>query len=149
MTRFQAIQHDGRWLTVIGVVWIGLAAVVLWPASWWLKVDSFTVLDANLGTPPTVIVDRTIRREFRGQWVVTIMRQGSHGFYTYCTARGENDYRPGTALPDVVDLDWWTAPKRCKLHVGTYYVRTLWTIYPPSLPAKTVRVQSNEFRVSE
>lgn len=147
MTRVQAVRADGHWLATIGIAWVLLVTVALWPASWWFSVNGLTVLDAKPGVSPVVVIDRVIHRDFRAQWVVTVMRQGANGFYTYCTARGENDYRPDAALPDVVDLDWWTTPKRCKLQVGTYYVKTLWTIHVPGLPAKEVRVQSNVFRV--
>lgn len=148
MTHAQAIWNDGRWLFFIGAIWLALAVVVLWPASWWFSVESLTVLDADQGNSPVVILDRTIRREFHGQWVVTVMRQGTNGFYTHCTAGGENDYRPDAALPDVVDLDWWMTPTRCSLPPGLYYVKTLWTINRPGLPAKEVRVQSNVFKVT-
>ena len=149
MSRAAAIRHDGKWLATIGTLWLLAVATAGWPASWWLRVDSLTVLDARPGVAPTIIVDRTIRRDFRADWVVTVMRQGAQGFYSFCSARGENDYRPDAVLPDVVDLDWWTGPSRCSLPVGTYFLRTLWTIHPPGLPAKEVRAQSNVFRVRE
>ena len=136
-------------MATIAVLWLGFSAIAFWPASWWLRIDNLTILDGKVGVSPVVVVDRTIRREFRAQWVVTVLRQGRSGFYAFCTGRGENDYQPTTVLPDVVDLRWWTESERCDLPAGTYYVRTLWTIYPAGLPAKTIRAQSNVFRISE
>lgn len=147
MTRSQAIHRDRRWLAVIVAAWLGVALAVMWPASWWFSVDHFEVKDTTAGTPPVMIVDRDIRRDFRGRWVVSVMREGNRGFYSYCTARGENDYRTDAGLPDVISLDWWTDPKKCRLAPGRYLIKTLWVIYPPGLPSKEVRVKSNVFTV--
>lgn len=117
-------------------------------ASLWFEVDDVYVADAAVGSVPVMKVDRTIHLPFRGRWTATVMRKGPLGFYTFCTANGENDYSPSSELPPVVDLNWWTWPTKCELPPGTYQLRTLWTIYPPLFPAKEIRSVSNEFTVS-
>lgn len=147
MTRLRAMHDDRKWLAAIAMAWFAVIAAAAWPAGWWFSVGEMRVLDTHAGVAPIVIVDRTIRRDFRGKWLVTVMREGAGGFYVHCTARGENDYRTDSALPVPVDLDWWTTPRRCVLPPGSYYLRTLWTIHPTWLPAKEVRTRSNVFRV--
>lgn len=138
-------------LVAVGLVlaWVSYQAV--WPnvapASYWFQVDRVEVLDAEALAPPPMIVERQIRRAFRATWVVTVMREGAKGFYTFCTARGENDYWPGNALPDVLNLDWWTWPHQCQLPAGRYVVNTVWTLNPVGYPAKEVRIRSNIFTV--
>lgn len=136
------------WVIGIASGWLLLLAPVLWPASWWFRVDRVFVHDAVAGSTPLMEVERAIVRPFRGRWIATIMRGGSRGFYAYCTARGQNDYRPDAMLPDTVDLNWWTWPVECKLPEGTYRLNTLWTIQSPLVPDKEVRITSNVFVIA-
>lgn len=134
------------WLGFIVTFFLGLLAFP--PPSFWFEVERVHVHDAVEGSTPLMEVDREIKRPFRGHWVATVMRKGKTGFYTFCMARGENDYSPDSHLPDVVDLNWWTWPTRCILPAGTYQLRTYWSIQPPLLPAKELRITSNVFQIT-
>jgi hypothetical protein len=141
------------WWPIIIVGWIWVTAWVLVhhysPGSWWLAVHRIEVKDSAVGRSPIMIVERTIRRPFYARWTVTVMRRGDAGFSTYCTAHGQNDYRPSNALPDRTDLDWWTWPTRCALPRGEYIVNALWRIEPQGYPVKEVRVSSNSFTITD
>lgn len=132
------------WLVYLSV-WPQLA-----PASHWFRIDRVEVSDGLAKEPPAMIVERQIRRPFRGNWIVSVMRQNEigGGFYTYCRAVGQNDYRPENILPENLTLDWWTWPQKCPLEPGIYYVNTLWTIEAPGCPPKEVRTTSNVFTMS-
>lgn len=140
-----------RWFVFV----VGCWAILFWfagfaqlvPASHWLRVDRVQVIDAEAMTPPPMIVERQIRREFRATWIVTVMRRNALGFHVFCTARGENDYRPENVLPEDLDLDWWTWPVQCRLPPGSYYVNTVWTLHPAGYPPKEVRSTSNIFEI--
>lgn len=138
-----------RWFVFVTGCWAALAWFAgyaqMMPASHWFRVDRVEVLDADALSIPPMIVERQIRRPFRATWVVTVMREGGGGFYTFCTARGENDYLPENTLPEDLNLDWWTWPHHCSLPAGRYYVNTAWTLYPAGYPPKEVRIRSNTF----
>ncbi|MCV0395497.1 MAG: hypothetical protein K5872_22375 [Rhizobiaceae bacterium] len=137
-----------NWLYIVIAGWATVIAMAAVPASWWFEVHRVHVHDGVALMPPVMEVERTIHYPFRGRWIVTVLRQRKDGrFYTYCTARGVNDYQPDNDLPEVVDLDWWTGWRKCPLPEGRYVVKTLWTIHPQVLPDKEVRVTSNVFEV--
>ncbi|WP_127524092.1 hypothetical protein [Mesorhizobium sp. Z1-4] len=152
-TMVQSVQYGARetwwrfvwFLAVFGSL---VAVLALPPASFWFDVERVHVHDAVEGSTPLMDVDRTIKRPFRGHWVATVMRKSGNGFYTFCTANGENDYSPEAQFPDIIDLNWWTWPTRCVLPVGTYQLRTLWTIEPAIFPTKELRITSNVFRIT-
>lgn len=138
------------WIAIIASGWLMLLAPVLWPASWWFRVDRVFVHDAVAGSTPMIDVERQIVRPFRGKWIATVQRRNAAGgFYAYCTARNNGDYRPDNALPDTVDLNWWTWPVECRLPIGTYRLNTLWTIQAPLFPDKEVRITSNVFTIAQ
>lgn len=87
----RAMIHHRIWVAIIASGWLLLLAPVMWPASWWFRVDRVFVHDAVTGSTPLMDVERAIVRPFRGRWIATVMRAGSRGFYSYCTARGQND----------------------------------------------------------
>ncbi|MCG6115127.1 MAG: hypothetical protein MEQ84_07995 [Mesorhizobium sp.] len=140
-----------RWFVFVTGCW----AILFWfagfaqlfPASHWFRVDRVEVMGAEAFTPPPMVVERQIRRPFRGEWIVTVMRRSAFGFHVHCTARGESDYRPENVLPEELTLDWWTWPTQCQLPPGSYYVNAIWTIHPPGYPAKEVRTTSNIFEM--
>ena len=147
-TARKAFAHtNGTFLKFLVIV----AATVLYlaypPASWVLEVNKVAVEDSRVGVTPIMRVDRIIHRDFEGEWTVTVMKKGERGFYAFCTARGANDYRTDSELPDDLDLDWWTWPTKCTLPAGTYRLKTLWVIHLPIFPDKEVRVLSNVFKV--
>lgn len=136
---------DRLWIVaiVLGWLWIG------WPAWFWFEVGRVHVHDAVVGEAPRMQVERTIRRPFHADWLVTVMRVEANGArVTHCTSLpGSNDYLPENALPPDLTLDWWFGPRRCRLSEGRYLVNTVWTIRPTWTLPRTVRAQSNVFEV--
>ncbi len=144
--------RDRHWGLALIAAWLLLISAPKWPhlmpASHWFEVRSVHVFDTFEGFPPKMAVDRTIHRPFQGDWIATVMRQESGGrFTTYCPAPGSSDYRPTASLPENLDLNWWTWPRKCDLPPGVYRINTLWVLNLPEDATKYVRVTSNEFKV--
>jgi hypothetical protein len=127
------------WGAIAGVVlalilWFVAAPTVLpafMTAEYYYQLRSVTVKDAYEGNSPRMIVDRTIRRQFRGRYEIQILR-AEGGEYVAFWACGEHKsswqtYRPEARLPEDLDLDWWMGipPNReCELPPGQYRVVT-------------------------
>ena len=137
----------GRMAFFAGLAWLtALAALHLWPASWWLEIDSVRVADGIEGRPVLMHVERTIHRDFAGTWGVTVRSLTAHGSMVACAASAVSDYRTGADLPGVLTLGWWTTGRCEALPPGTYLVQTTWQIHGSGLiPAKTVQATSNPF----
>ncbi len=156
MARQKIAKSHGWWTVIISLSWMSLAILFLWPASFWFDVRNVHVFDAVQGEEPLMQIDRVIKRNFRAAWTVTVLREqkdGSFTTYTPCTTGlTHNDYRVGNALPDRLGLDWWTwdddtFPVVCRPPPGRYKVNTVWVVTPDLLPRKTIRSQSNVFKV--
>lgn len=133
-------------------IWLAIWTTThLAPASWWLHVRYVQVGDVQTGHAVHLIVDREIRRDFYGQWSVTLRKSvGDHWEAIYC-GTGNSEYRTDAILPNPLTLEWW-ADSECPspLPPGRYQVATQWLIYPGGLwPPKQVRVLSNVFNVTE
>lgn len=137
----------GRMAFFAGLLWLSaLAAMHLWPASWWLEIDSVRVADGVSGQPVVMHVQRTIHRDFTGTWGVTIRALEESRMHIACAASAVTDYRIGSDLPDVVTLGWWTNGQCRTLPAGIYIVQTVWQIHGYGiLPAKTIQATSNPF----
>lgn len=136
----------------IGLAVLYIAAMSMWssalPPSYWMRVRSVHVLDTVVGTSPVMQVDRSVYRPVHALWVVTVYRKQANGLFArYCLAKGWHDYDENESTPDVLDLDWWTAPTRCDLPVGEYQVKTSWYLKPTGHYGKEVHSRSNEFKV--
>lgn len=145
-----------RWTYFLIAGWIVLLSVSevarLLPTSRWFEIRKISVLDAQFGACPEMIIGRTIKRPFHANWVVTIMRRNaSGGFSTYRTFPGENDYRPENELPDPSDdppdLCWWTWQDDLVLPPGQYRVHTLYTLNLTPGGTREIRRLSNVFTV--
>lgn len=132
-----------------GIILLAAFAIMqAWPASFWLDVRSVRVFDSNAGTPSLMAVDRTIKRDFRGEWVASIRRLENGGWVQYCTAKGSANYSEDSKFPDPLTLQWWTYPDCNPLPHGKYVMRTSWVIYGANfLPDKLVQADSNIFEV--
>lgn len=120
----------------------------VWPASFWLEVRSIRVFDANVGDTPIMAVDRTIRRDFRGEWIASIRKLESGGWTSYCTAKGSTNYEANSVYPDPLTLKWWTHPDCHPLPPGKYAMRTSWAIKGVGpIPDKEVTADSNIFEI--
>ena len=150
MTKFHIT--DRLWLLILFAIWTPIITVTLWPPSWWFVVRSMTVMDAPVGESPKFELDRTIHRDFFGEWQASVKRKGpGGGFHTVprCNSTGDHDYLTTTSLPppDKRDLNWWLFPVKCELLPGEYRLDTVWTIHPNNFPSKQVRVNSNIFTI--
>lgn len=116
------------------------------PNSYWFEVAHVQIMDSTVGITPKMIVARSVIRPFRGRWIVTIkkVQDETSSYYKECSSVGENDYRPETALPSNLDLNWWTFPVHCDLQAGTYIVDTSWKFHVLFFE-RTVRAVSNVF----
>jgi len=127
---------------------VGVAVMHSWPASFWLDVRTVRVFDSKVGEPVLMAVDRTISRDFRGEWLVSIRKLGYGGWVQFCSARGKTNYSADSHLPDPLTLRWWSYPECNPLPPGKYVMRTTWTIHGASfLPEKDVTADSNIFEV--
>ena len=125
-----------------------LLPLQLWPASWWLDVRSVNIRSAPVGEPLLMMVERTVKRDFRGSWNVTLRRWDGNGWVTWCNATGRTNYRNEATLPKNLALQWWTDGACHPLPVGRYKTSTSWSIESPSfMPNKTTVAESNVFEV--
>ena len=137
----------GRMAFLLGLLWLSaLAAMHLWPASWWLEIASVRVADGIDVKPVLMHVERTIHRDFTGTWGVSVRSLTNHGSSVACAASAVSSYRIDADLPGVLTLGWWTNGRCETLPAGTYLVQTTWQIHSSGiLPAKTVQATSNPF----
>jgi hypothetical protein len=141
-----------RWTATIIIGW---GALLGWstihsnlPASWWFVAGEVRVYDARSDECPAMDFHRDFRRDFHADWVVTVMRQRSDGrFATFRTFPGENDYRPGNELPEVLDLCWWTDVADLRLPDGIYRVYTLWRLHVDG-GVREIRRTSRPFQIT-
>jgi len=133
-----------------GVLLLLAALVVqILPASWWLKVESVRVEDSRVGNPVIMAVNRTIERDFSGEWLSSLRRLQDGRWVSYCTASGATNYQTDSSLPDPLTLQWWTHPDCHPIDEGKYIMRTTWRIKGMGwLPDKEVRATSNIFVVN-
>ena len=143
MARVNAWMHS--WPAfVLSAVWLSVLGVAhLWPASYWFDVRSVYV-----GADLSMVVDRTIKRPFRGEWLTSV-RRWEGGWVLACVARGSSYYKQDAKLPAKLDLAWWTDGGCSTLPQGKYMLTTTWTITGLGLlPDKVVSVDSLPFEVN-
>lgn len=125
------------------------AVTILWPSSWWLEVESVIAFDTPEGEEVLMEVERTIHRDFTGEWAVAVRRAENGGWTVWCTANGANWYSKDAALPNPLTLRWWTNGQCETPPPGKYLISTVWTIRGAGgLPDKFVDTTSNVFRVA-
>ena len=139
----------GRVAFVLSVMWIALLVLIqLWPASWWMDVQSVHVKDTKAGDPVVMHVQREIHRDFSGTWGVSVRVMDAGKGYIVCSASAVSGYKEGADLPDTLTLSWWTNGHCNTLPVGVYLVQTVWQVHGSGiLPAKTINATSNLFKV--
>lgn len=139
----------GKLAFALSVLWISALAVVhMWPASWWMDVQSVRVADTRAGEPILMHVEREIHRDFSVTWGVSVrVMDAGHG-YVICSESTVSGYLQGADLPDTLTLSWWTNGQCSTLPVGVYIVQTVWQVHGNGiLPAKTITATSNLFKV--
>lgn len=140
-----------RTVLAVCVGWLlTLAITHLWPASYWLEVNSVRVADSQANQPVVMYIDRKIHRDFVGVWGVTVRSIQDTGVHIACASSALSDYKEGAELPEVVTLGWWTNGKCETLPVGVYIVQTTWQIQSNGFfPTKVVTQTSNPFKIIE
>jgi hypothetical protein len=114
------------------------------------EISRFEVRDAAPYTAPMMEYDRTIHRDFRGNWGVYIWRLEGAEWSSYCEATGgPRPYRADASLPAQRDLEWLTdGDARCyRLPVGIYKATLHIDINPGGFWARDVTVESPAFEV--
>ena len=125
-----------------------LLPIQLWPPSFWLDIHSVVVSSVKVGNPVTMVVEREIKRPFRGAWNVTVRQWDGSGWVTYCNANGASNYRPDARFPKDLSLQWWTDGQCHPVPQGRYKITTTWIIRDIQwMPDKTVTADSNIFEV--
>jgi len=139
-------QKAMNWgLGSFAILWLG---VTFWPVSFWFSVDHVTVSDAAVGETPAMSVSRTINRPFNATWRVELERQTSRGGFIFITkASGDNRYSLDSALPENLDLDWWTYPKTFRPSPGRYRIETCWNLAVAGTSHKPLCIHSNVFTI--
>lgn len=126
------------------------------PMSRYYELRSVTIANTTDGVSPSMIVDRTIHRPFRGRYEIVIMRAEGSQFVTWweCGSHesGWRPYRTDASLPERLDLDWWMGipPNReCPLPPGKWKILT--TVYArgPLGAELSATTESNVFQVGE
>lgn len=160
MVRAWLRDCSSAWGTGLAVAllafFVGAPAVTPWfvPMSHYYELRSVTIADTEVGVSPKVIVDRVIKRDFRGRFEVEISRAEGSEFVAWweCGAHGSDWrwYRDEASLPAGLDLDWWMGipPNRaCTFPPGTYKVST--TVYAkgPFGAELSTTTESNVFKV--
>lgn len=144
------------WMVLLATCWAALLIVSVvqrtLPAGFWFTASAPQVEDARFGECPRFSWDREIHRNFRGEWVATLMRRGSGGsFYSFASYSGETDYQPDAELPGEAsrDLSWWLLinPRECDWPAGEYRLHTVWAIYPDGGGKRVLRRTSPPFRI--
>jgi len=118
------------------------------PVTAWFEVRRVTVSDTVVGKDPTLIVDRTVKHPFYGEWIVAVRKLMPDGFVTICYGTGAGTYRIDVIVPQPYSLERW-AGKKCLLGEGQYRVDTRWVIEAPGYPPKEFTNISNLFKVEE
>ena len=140
------------WTAGICAGWVALPALgvvnALRPSSDWFVVTRVAVADTVVGVPPSMHVEREIKRDFWGEWTVSVRRLDDGSFDATCLATGRANYRAGAIYPKTFDLDRWTRPARCELPPGKYIVETAWKIdLADGFNDKFLKIDSNAFEV--
>ena len=135
-------------VSAFGVVYL---AMVLTPGARWYHADILYVHDPEVGQPIEVEYSGGPHLPFTGAYSVTI-RRVSTGELICDPTSGAIEYKPGTARPDPLFMDWWANnDDRCiALQEGTYQMGTCWQVLDPFfgiVPPKTQCVTSNPFRI--
>lgn len=140
------------WLYAYRLIpWVVMALLIppqVWPTSWWIDVRSVVVSDSKIGEPAKMVVERKVKRAFRGAWNATVMQWDGSGWVTHCNASGTSNYRADARFPVPLTMQWWTDAQCHLLPAGRYKITTTWRVLDlPLMPDKIVSVDSNVFEV--
>lgn len=119
------------------------------PAAAWFEINEIYIPDFRVGEDPQIIYDRSILEWFLGFWIVDVQRKQANGMWaTICTGNGTSEYEPSEVIENNrVTLEWFLG-RPCPLSVGTYRLKSTWSLSRPGWQPKTVFHTSNEFTIS-
>jgi len=143
---------------VLGMIFVFVVlpyvAPFLWPISRYYDLRSVTIRDAVEGTSPAMIVDRTIKRDFRGRYEVQILKVEGSELVAFWGCGDHvsrwRTYRADASLPADLNLDWWLdiPPNReCELRPGQYRIVTTVFVQTPFKGEVSLERQSNLFTI--
>lgn len=140
---------SGRWALSAMLVWLAIYGYLNFiPASWWMNVESVMVppvVSAQKSVP--IVVQRTIKQDFTGQWVVNVRKLQGTDWINYCAGAGESNYSKDLPSSLSVDLEWWSGHGCKTLSPGTYRIVTSWRINPKYNVERWLSIDSNVFNV--
>ena len=117
---------------ILALGYIGLSLIPT--SALWFDPSTPVFADAEEGTAPAMLYERTIHDEMIIAYVV-VARPVGNGTEVFC--EGDNGagfpYKPGSGPIVGKDLVWWASgDERCRdLAAGSYEVTTTWTINQP------------------
>jgi hypothetical protein len=119
------------------------------PTQIWFSVANVQVDDAIVGMAPKMDVDRVINRTFTGSWRVELERKVAGGFEFADSAQSEGqfEYDVDNVLPENLDFDWWTWPKKLRPAPGFYRIETCWALHFVLIADRQLCVKSNVFEI--
>ena len=124
------------------------AAVLWWPAEYWMEVRKVHIDDGRESAKLNIIVDRTISRPVNMSWLITIRQWTDGDWENVCSMRSFASFIKSQRLPRGLTLGRWTGGVCHPLVPGRYIMNTTWTILLPGLPDRVVSVDSNVFEVT-
>jgi hypothetical protein len=149
--RMRPLHTDERFgvaIALLVALWVGFYFAT--PAALWFTVRNLDVHDAARWQDVTVDLDRTIHRDFTGEWLAKVRRKEPQGWVTYATTpRTRLRYQDDSQLPIPITLEWllWTEPRAYELPCGTYDLTITWTVNAASMMFKRDLERSSEFKI--
>lgn len=120
------------------------------PVSNWYELRALHVEDARVGEPIIIHIDRTIHKEFIGEFDVIVRRLVPDGWESVCVGGAGGQLRPDMVLPKPATLGWWTGGNCESLdQPGSYVVTTTATVLPGLHLRRTLIHESNIFKVTK
>lgn len=141
-------ERFGVLLSIAVAIWVAFYFAT--PASHWFTVRTFEIRDARVWQDVTLDYDRTIHREFKGQWVGKVRRLEPQGWVTYATTPVSTlVYQEDSKLPIPISLEWmlWTEPKAYQLPCGDYEASITWVVNSNSILLRRDITRSARFRI--
>lgn len=133
---------------VVAMLFLSVGAMFV-TADRWVILRSLTVIDAHAGQEVAIIYDREFKRDFIGAWNVFVWQIQRGEWSAFCEAHGQWPY--ATARPAKSrTLSWLTNqdPRCSELPPGEYAIDVHVTANPASILARTARIRSNVFTVT-
>ena len=118
------------------------------PVAAWFEVEPVVITDTYVGDDPLVWYERTIKKEFYGDWAVEIKDAHTEGV-TACYGNGANLYSPERdVINNPVTLEWFIG-KVCDLPAGAYHGSVSFVLKRERYPTKFLIVDILPFNILE